>query len=294
MIWGIPRMQWSWECHSPLWPLLLRKRVRPGGSVGSSPRSSSSSNLTFFSFDVSMAGVGASCHLTLLLVSQCLGCSLSSFIEQVSHTLAGQDHGGLGRVTDAELGHLGEGFWCCLDLSLPWEHHLSGTWPSCKGVTWLILPPPDLCKGIKAVKWNGLRSNSGTYQRGSSWLSITSASQPWVICNAKFLSVQLPHAFVLLSMQRSMLRCQHTVLHCRFALPPTGSLNKGDPRRVCTWRRCSGAIASAGSTGQGLGAPLSMLFLPHCSGTLWSMCSNKDRAKFLFLGGTSSPWMLPS
>ena len=70
-----------------------KKRVRPGAKVGSSPRSSSRSNLTcFFGFS---ASVRASQHHTLLLDLWSHVYKFRSFIEWLSCLVTGWDHGGL-------------------------------------------------------------------------------------------------------------------------------------------------------------------------------------------------------
>ena len=126
-------------CHYLAVPT-TRKVVRSGGSVGSSPNSSSMSNLTSFFIHClgrhssigscgggpSSVGVGASsCH-ALLLDSCGLGCMWRSLREQLSQSSAGCDQGGLGEGNWCLLGHWGEGLWFHFDLSLhgELEHHL--------------------------------------------------------------------------------------------------------------------------------------------------------------------------
>ena len=92
-----------------------RKRVRPGDKVGSSPNSSSTSNLTCFFHCFSSVGVGASCCYSLLWDLWDLSCRWRSLKEQLSCSLAGWDCEGLGEDDWHLLGHQ------CLNLSLLWE-----------------------------------------------------------------------------------------------------------------------------------------------------------------------------
>ena len=108
-----------------------KKRVRPRGYVGSSPNSSSTSNLTCF-LSFSSASVGVSSWCDLLLDSWSLGCKLRCSMECLSCSLAGQNHGEAGKGDWHWLGHEGEELWCCLDLfsSLEWECHLNPDCPA--------------------------------------------------------------------------------------------------------------------------------------------------------------------
>ena len=94
-LWGIPR-QGSIGARSSFCSLAApsaKKRVRPWGNMGSSPRSPSTSNLPCYL--ASQLVLGCS-HSTLLLDFWGLVCKMRSFIEQLSHLLEGWDHGGLG------------------------------------------------------------------------------------------------------------------------------------------------------------------------------------------------------
>ena len=96
-----------------------KKRNRPGGNVGSSPNSSSTSNLTCVFGGLSSMGVSS--HCTLLLDVWDFSCQWRWSMERLSHSSAGQDHGGLGEGAWCWLGSGGKGLWCCLNLVIPLE-----------------------------------------------------------------------------------------------------------------------------------------------------------------------------
>ena len=173
-----------------------RKRVRPGGNVGSLPRSPSSSNLTcFFSFT---AGVGVSSHCTLLLDLQGLVYKLRFFIEWLSCSVTGQDHGGLGEGDWCLLGHWGMGLSCHLDLSLPLEQECLLTSDFPVGVSSFS----HLATSVPYVRWEGTGSWGGMIvqtsfasQRGLDHSNFTLQASPGHV-PVEF-PVQLPHAPVL-------------------------------------------------------------------------------------------------